>query len=634
MAGELRGRDTVKRALVLLVVAWLGLGAARAEPLGESRTGAAAQGAVTGFAQGIGGVSQQDEFLHPDVAFVPDAMRDGGTLVVRWEIAEGYYLYRDKLSFELLEPEGAKLGAPQLPGGQFQTDEFFGRMEVYYQRVQATLPLQGAGPEGSPLRLRIGYQGCADAGLCYPPITKTLSLGGGGSAAGLGGTAAAGGPGAGALSEQDRIARALAGGAAWLALLTFFGFGLLLAFTPCVFPMIPILSGIIVGQGSALTTRRAFALSLVYVLAMATTYALAGVAAGLFGQNLQALLQAPWVLVVFSLVFVALAASMFGLYELQLPARWQTRLAQLSQRQRGGTALGVAGMGVVSALIVGPCVAPPLAGALIYIGHTGDAALGGTALFALALGMGTPLLLIGASAGRLLPRAGAWMERVRAVFGVLLLAVAVYLVERIVPAWVGMLLWAGLFLTAGVAMGVFDRFAPARGAPRYLWRAAGVLLVAYGAVVTVGAVGGGDDVLRPLAGARLGGGERAGTHAQPHFVPVDSAQGLRERLAAAAAQGRPVMVEYYADWCITCKELERHTFSDPRVGEVLQNALLLRVDVTAYDAADRVLLERFDLFGPPAVLFFGGDGEERRSYRLVGFMDAEAFRAHARAALG
>ena len=441
-------------------------------------------------------------------------------------------------------------------------------------------------------------------------------------------------PGAGSaalveLPEQDRVAAALMSGNRWLVILSLFGAGLLLTFTPCVLPMVPILTSIIVGQGTdrrsaGTPTRRAFMLSLVYVLAMALTYTVAGVLAGLFGANLAAAFQDPWIVSAFALVFVLLALSMFGFYDLQIPVSWQAGLAALSRRQQGGTWAGVAVMGALSALIVGPCVAAPLAGVLIYIGRTGDPVLGGVALFALGMGMGAPLMVAGVSAGKLLPKAGAWMDAVKAVFGVMLLAVAIYLLERVVPEPVGLLLWAALFIVVAIYMGALDSLTPGSGGWRRLWKGAGLVTLVYGVLVMVGVAGGGGDLFRPLEGVALVSGERGEDELE--FRPVKGVDGLTAELAPAAARGQVVMFDFYADWCVSCKEMERFTFRDPAVRSALSNVLLLQTDVTANDALDKALLAELGLFGPPAILFFGPDGRERRELRVVGFMNAGEFR--------
>ena len=623
----------------------------------------------------------------------PDAIE------TRWEIAEGYYLYRNKFLFRVADATGASLGDAGFPAGEMKDDEYFGPMEVYYGSVAALVPVARAA--GSNLvDVDVTYQGCADAGLCYPPITKTVSLllpaamadtgAGAGTAGGgivglsdraggsesparanvqargtdgdglgtlrdsapgataaasgvpglpaSGAAAASGGPGfpdSGAadaltveLPEQDRIAAALVSGNRWLVILSLFGAGLLLTFTPCVLPMVPILTSIVVGQGAkpdrGVTSRHAFMLSLVYVLAMALTYTVAGVLAGLFGANLAAAFQDPWIVSAFVLVFVLLALSMFGFYDLQMPASWQASLAALSHRQRGGTWAGVAAMGSLSALIVGPCVAAPLAGVLIYIGQTGDPVLGGVALFALGMGMGVPLIVAGVSAGKLLPRAGAWMNTVKAVFGVMLLAVAIYLLERVVPESVALLLWAALFIVCAIYMGALDSLAAGSGGWRRLWKGAGLVMLVYGVLIMVGVAGGGGDLFRPLRGVALVAG--GSSEHEVSFRQVKGLDGLNAELGPAAARGQVVMFDYYADWCVSCKEMERFTFSDAEVQAALSNVLLLQTDVTANDAADQALLAEFGLFGPPAILFFGPDGRERRNLRVIGYMNAGDFR--------
>ena len=640
---------------------------------------------LLGLGEGIAiGESNEDQFLDPEVAFVLSAAAAGPDAIeARWDIAEGYYLYRDKFRFRATDGSGASLGEAGFPEGMLKDDEYFGPMEVYYGAVAARVPVAGAAPGGA-LGVDITYQGCADAGLCYPPITKTVSLllpaapadtGAGPGAgtsifsdAGSAGTPAAtsnlqarviaggGASGESRLSEsgteravpgipgllgsataeiapiempeQDRVATALMSGNRWLVVLSLFGAGLLLTFTPCVLPMVPILTSIIVGRGETLgagaaSTRRALTLSLVYVLAMALTYTVAGVLAGLFGANLAAAFQDPWIVSAFALVFVLLALSMFGFYEIQMPASWQAGLAALSHRRRGGTWAGVAAMGGLSALIVGPCVAAPLAGVLIYIGQTGDPVLGGIALFALGMGMGVPLIVAGVSAGKLLPKAGAWMNAVKAVFGVMLLAVAIYLLERVVPESVALLLWAALFIVCAIYMGALDSLTPASGGWRRLWKGTGLVMLVYGVLVMVGVAGGGGDLFRPLKGVALVSG--GGAERELEFRRVKGIDGLNAELGPAAARGQVVMFDYYADWCVSCKEMERFTFSDPAVQAALANVLLLQTDVTNNDTRDRALLDEFDLFGPPAIQFFGPDGRERRELRVVGYMGADDF---------
>ncbi len=574
---------------------------------------------------------QQEELLEPDRAFAFSAeVHDANTVVARWQIADGYYLYGDKFRFTITEGEGISPGEPQLPPGKRKSDEFFGEMEVYYGSVEIAVPLQRSSSGPVDITLQAGFQGCSESlGVCYPPLTRTVELSlpasAGSSTPAIRPAAAGEQP---PLSEQDSLANTIATGSTILTVITFFGLGLLLAFTPCVFPMIPILSGIIIGQGDGITTRRAFMISLVYVLAMALTYTVAGVIAGLFGENLQATFQNPWILISFSLVFVLLALSMFGFYELQMPTFLQSRLTEMANRQQRGTLGGAAVMGFLSALIVGPCVAAPLMGALIYIGQTGDALLGGLALFALSLGMGAPLLAIGTSAGKLLPKAGPWMDAIKAVFGVLLLAVAIWMLERILPPAAAMLLWALLFIVCAIYLGALDRSPP--GWAR-LWKGLGVALLIYGALLLAGAASGGKDVMQPLRGVFVSTGtDGTQSTAHPAFRRIKSVDDLQRELSLASQQGRPVMLDFYADWCVSCKEFEKYTFSDPAVIASLNgaNTLLLQADVTANDARDKELLRKFGLIGPPAILFFGPDMQERGSYRVIGFMDAATFNDH------
>ena len=580
--------------------------------------------------------SQEEEFLHPDAAFVAGAFVTAEReLRVRFDIAPGYYLYRERFLFAPAAGEGFHLDSPVLPPGEVKHDEYFGEVEVYYREVEAGLPLR---PDAAPLRearIDVTYQGCADAGLCYPPITKTLAFDFDSAApgAGSGGALALGSaPGEGFLSPQDRVARSLATDSLPFVMAQFAFFGLLLAFTPCVLPMVPILSSIILGQRKKAEagTARAFALSLVYVLAMALTYSGAGMLAGLSGAGLQAFFQHPAVIVVFSGFFVLLALSMFGLYRLEMPAAWQSRLSGISARQRGGTWLGVAVMGVLSALIVGPCVAAPLAGALIYIAQTGNAQLGGLALFSLAMGMGVPLLVAGTTAGRFAPKAGPWMKAVERVFGVLLIGVAIWLLERVVPPWTALLMWAALFIVCAIYMGAFDRIEVATRGWRRLRKGAGLAMLVYGVLLMVGAASGGGDLLHPLERFTAGPETRVAVE----FKPIKGLAGLDAELERAAAAGSSVMLDFYADWCVSCKEMERYTFPDADVRRALADTVLLKADVTDNDEADRALLAHFGLFGPPAILFFGPDGRERSRYRVIGFVEAGGFREVVENALG
>lgn len=561
----------------------------------------------------------QRDFLPPDQAFRLSArINAAGELEFHWQIEPGYYLYRDKLVVTPLTA-GVEFGTAQMPAGEFKDDAEFGRVEVYKHDLAVNVPFTTRALAGSLLETEVRYQGCAEDGICYPPIKKTVGfslINAAHAATPLGTPAPTGG-----LSASDRIALELGQRSLAATLVTFFGLGLLLALTPCVLPMVPILSGIIVGQKQPASTARALGLSSIYVFAMALTYTLAGVVAGLAGQNLQAAFQHPAVIVSFAAVFVALAFSMFGFYELQVPAALQSRIDKLSRQQRSGSYTGVAIMGVLSAIIVGPCVAPPLAGALAYIGQTGSPLIGGAALFALGLGMGVPLIAIGTSAGAFLPQAGVWMIRVQQIFGVVFLAVAVWFLERVIPPPVALMLWAVLFIGSAVFLGALSRMDNDAGATHRLAKTLGVVFLVYGVIVLVGAAAGATRLLQPLAPLA---GARSHTSAASPFVAVKSADELHAHLLSAQANNQPVMLYFYADWCIECKHLESQTFTAPTVAARLNKLLLLRADVTANDDIDKALLRRYELFGPPAVLFFRG-GEELRERRLIGFANADTF---------
>ncbi|MDP2793658.1 MAG: protein-disulfide reductase DsbD [Sulfurisoma sp.] len=559
-----------------------------------------------------------EEPLEPEQAFKFSVRAiDARTIEARWQITGGYYMYREKFRFSA-EPATLRLGTPVFPKGEVHEDENFGKVETYRKEVKILLPIEG-GAAGETVTLKVSSQGCWDKGVCYPPtpqqakVTLAAASAAPAPATAVPTTTSSGG------DETSQIAGILKGASFWVALATFFGFGLLLSFTPCVFPMVPILSGIIVNHGHAVTHARAFTLSLAYVLGMALTYAAVGVAAGFSGTLLSSALQNAWVLGGFALVFVALALSMFGFYELQLPSGLQSRLSEKANKQ-GGSLGAIALMGALSALIVGPCVAAPLAGALLYIAQTRDAWLGGWALFSLALGMGAPLILVGVFSRSLLPKTGPWMNAVSRFFGVLLLATALWLVSPVLPAWLAMLGWAALLIVPAIYMHALDPLPTHASGWQRLWKGIGVVLLIAGGAILVGLLGGARDPLQPLSFLR--GGTATAVSPAPTFQRVKSVAELDAALKSAA---RPVMLDFYADWCVSCKEMEKFTFADPKVAAQMNKMLLLQADVTANNDDDKALLKRFGLFGPPGIIFFDAKGAERTELRVVGYQPAEQF---------
>ena len=584
----------------------------------------------------LDGLGGQDDILSPDQAFQISVDPKPGKFNASWIIADGHYLYRDKIHITVNDQEVKPL--PLItPEGEAKDDPVFHKtLHVFHNFAEATLPYQYTGNGDKEVIFKVKYQGCSEiSGICYPPQTKkfTINLSPISSAEAAQSINTTARSDNSHVSEQDEIAQALHSGNTWLTLLVFFGAGLLLAFTPCVFPMIPILSGIIVGQGENITTRKAFWLSMVYVLAMAATYTIVGILVGLSGENIQAWFQNPWIIGSFAAIFVALSFSMFGFYELQMPASIQSKLTTASNSQQGGTIIGVAIMGLLSALIVGPCVTAPLVGALIYIAETGDAVLGGMALFSLSMGMGAPLLLIGASAGKVLPRAGAWMDAVKAVFGVLLLGLAIWLLERVIPAVASMTLWAILIIVSAIYMGALESLDSNSSGWKKLWKGLGIIMLIYGILLGIGIAAGNRDLLQPLKG--LATSSTSEQSQKPHlkFTQIKGIDGLNAALAKAKAAGKPVMLDFYADWCTSCKEMEAFTFTDASVQQALTGTVLLQADVTANDDKDTALYKHFGIIGPPSIMFFGADGKERKNYRVVGYMKAEQFKQHVLQAL-
>lgn len=577
--------------------------------------------------QVLGGGDSDSDILPPDEAFRIDArVIDANTLGVSWTIEPGYYLYRSEFDFEVIDGT-IQLGAPRIPAGEPKVDESFGETEVFYSFVEVEIPFSRSTPDETPVALNLFYRGCKEDSICYPQQSQDLSLLLKASSEYPAGTPTTEAP----ISEQDRLANLIINGSIPLVLASFFGFGLLLAFTPCVLPMVPILSSIIAGEGDNVSTARGFWLSFAYVMGMAVTYTAAGALAALAGGQVQALFQQPWVLSLFAGLFVVLALAMFGLFDLQMPSFIQSKLSSMANNQKGGTVVGTVIMGALSALIVTTCVAPALVATLAVIGPTGDVARGAAALFAMSLGMGAPLLLVGASAGTLLPKVGPWMNTVKAGFGVMMLGLAIWMLERVLPGGIILALWAALvFLTGVVLLGAFDPLTPDATGGRRFAKGTGLLACLYGAVLLIGATLGGTSPLSPIpknfvAASGSTAGEAAG---KLPFVEVATVSDFEAKLSDAARRGQRVMLDFTADWCVSCKEMEAFTFSKPEVASALDDWLLLKADVTENDEEDQALLKRFGIFGPPTIAFFDPTGGEQKGMRLVGYVPADDFVAH------
>lgn len=591
-----------------------------------------------------------DDFLEPERAFQLQAeLRDvsgAKTLVLSWAIAKDYHLYKERLSFNAVE-QGITLAEPRLPDGIRKFDTTFNKeVETYNDKLVVELPVAKA---DKVFTLKVGYQGCADAGLCYPPaeqhykvdtsVPGKLSLVPAEQVAQVAATSA---PAPTVTASKDvkppeddssLAQRTLQSGSLWRIGLAFLVFGLLLSFTPCVLPMVPILSSIIVGEGNV-SRGRGFMLALSYCLGMAMVYTLLGVAAGLAGEGLAGALQKPWVLLTFGALLVGLALSMFDVYQLQLPGGLQSRLSQTSGSFSGGKFLGVFVMGALSALIVGPCVAGPLAGALLYISQTRNVMTGAWALFSMAVGMSVPLLLTGISAGSLLPRAGAWMNHVKKLFGLLLIAVAIWMVSPVFPVTVMMAAWGAFAILCAVFLHVFDPIPQGARLRLYFAKALGITFMLVGMFELIGAASNGKDTLQPLAHLRTsesnalqlaGAAAESANHAENKFTRIQSVAELEATLAKTDA---PVLLDFYADWCVSCKEMERFTFSEPKVSAQLKQLRLLQVDVTANSDMQKALMKRFSLFGPPGIILFDRNGKEVPDSRIIGYLEPERFIAH------
>ncbi len=589
----------------------------------------------------LGLASEQEEFLKREEAFQFSADLDEQQIFVRWKIADGYYLYKERFNFSAT---GATLGTAEFPEGDFKYDEFFEKeMEVFHQFIEIHLPLTNI---TGPITLSAGYQGCAEKGLCYTPAVETISFNPDGSeieaseietpkeqsissSAGTN-SQTPDKPVSASLKElsndQQAVADYLKDSTLLITMGLFLLLGLGLTFTPCVFPMMPILASIIAGQGKT-TTSRAFWLSFTYVQGMALTYVLLGMLTASVGHSLAGMFQSTWVVVSAALIFVLLSLSMFGFYELTLPSKWQSKLTGISNSQTGGTFIGVAIMGILSALIVSPCITAPLSGALIHIANTGDYVFGGLTMYALAMGMGIPLILIGVSEGKLLPKAGGWMDGVKAAFGVSMLAVALIITDHLIPGPILLILWGLLFMGSGVYLGAFDA-TPEAGWSKF-WKAIGIALVIWSVILIIGAAQGNGNLLKPLEQRSVTiTGADPGTHSDLPFIEVEpNAARLREAVAKANAQGKTVMLDLYADWCTACEEFASITFPDPKVREALRNTAWLQMDLTETNDANNRFMEEFDVLGLPSIMFFGSSGEELTRSRVTGFMDAEDFSA-------
>lgn len=594
------------------------------------------------------GLTDDEEIPHPDTAFMLSAKLDTNNIIQSEIIIYPHtYLYRDKTKINLVDGDGHSLGAIALPRGDEKNDEFLGKTEVFHDQVKISIPIITSAGASESFSLSYQYQGCVEDRICYPPITKYLKVN---SNSGqiqivdnlqvaaitetvtsiepqpaVATTVAVG-------SEQDEFAGLLKDVSVW-SIVLFFLAGIGLTFTPCVFPMIPILSSIIAGQGDSITPRKAFTLSLVYVLSMASTYAVAGAIVGYYGAefNIQIWFQDPIILGIFAGIFVLLALSMFGFYDIQMPTAIQSRLTAISNNQQGGTLIGVGLMGLFSAIIVGPCITAPLVGALIFISQTQDWLLGGLALFALGLGMGVPLLVVGTSAGSILPRAGNWMDAVKSVFGVALLGLAIWLLERVLPVSITMGLIAALVITSAIYMSALETLPEAASGWRKLKKGLGVILLLYGTAYLVGAISGSEDLLQPLKGIIGSSGsttQQATSVGHIQFQQIKGEQGLQQALAVSVQQQRATMLDFYADWCISCKEMERYAFTHPGVLKALANVRTIQADVTANDTIDTAFMNSLGIYGPPAILFFDANGKEIRHRRVVGEMSGEKFAAH------
>jgi thiol:disulfide interchange protein DsbD len=609
----------------------------------ENATGLAG---INSLSNDLGLGNNDDEILHPDVAFrLTTEVKDANTIIAYWQITDKHYLYRNKFKFIIKEGEGVQLGNAVLPPGETKTDEFFGKIQVFHHDAEAIIPINRSDTQARSIKIQFTYQGCAEeTGICYPPIRKTINfdLPAGGIVSKISmpeimattssniavtntSTQKA------FTSEQDKSLAVLKSGDMLEIFFYFFLGGLALAFTACMYPMIPILSSLIVGHGEKINRGTAFAISMAYVQSMAVTFGLLGAAVAVFadGVNLQAYFQSPWILIPFSVLFVALAFSMFGFYSIQMPSSVQSWLNNFSNKQEGGSLHGAIFMGAASALIIGPCAGPVIIGALAYVATESDPITGFLAMFILGNGLGLPLLAVGTLGGHVLPKAGGWMDTVKAAAGIVLLAIALLFLERIyfISSTMIMMLWAILFIVVGVYLGALDAIKEGTSGWFKFWKGLGVVFVVYGAIVMLGGFTGARNFNDPMHGSSLtmGGGAEKQHLA---FKRIKTKQDLINEITAAKAAGKYVMLDFYADWCTYCKQFEDYVFSNKEVQSLLKDFVLLQADVTANDEKDQALNKFTSVIAPPAILFFGKNGKEISNYRIVGNMDARTFIKH------
>lgn len=601
-----------------------------------SAAGSGGVDAISDFSDDLGMGGNDDEILEPDVAFkLTTDIKDANNLVANWQIADKHYLYRNKFKFILKEGEGVQLGNAVMPAGETKNDEFFGKIQVFHDGAEAIIPLNRTNKNANSVKIQFSYQGCAEeTGICYPPIRKTINfnLPAGGSALAASNTSTpAVVSDSSFVSEQDKSLQVLKSGDVLEIFFYFFLGGLALAFTACMYPMIPILSSIIVGHGENISHSKAFVISMAYVQSMAVTFGILGAAVALFagGVNLQAYFQSPWILIPFSILFVGLAFSMFGFYAIQMPASVQSWLSNFSNEQEGGSLHGAIFMGAASALIIGPCAGPVIIGALAYVAAESDPLVGFLAMFILGNGLGLPLLAVGTLGGHVLPKAGTWMDKVKAGAGAVLLAIAILFLERIsfISSMFIMMLWATYFIVVGIYLGAFEAIKEGTSGWFKFWKGLGLVFIIYGVIVMLGGVTGARNFNDPMHGSKLTTGGSVETQ-HLKFKPIKTAQDLKNEIAAAQKSGKFIMLDFYADWCTYCKQFEDYVFTNKKVNELLKDFVLLRADVTANDEQDQELNRFTSVQAPPAILFFGEDGKEIRNYRIVGKMDAETFIKH------